>query len=86
MSENVTEQQKLDIHSASFIKLCLDESTDVTKSARFAVFARYCVGNVIKEELIAIKSLPTTTKGADICTAVKNSVVEKEIDIKKLFL
>ncbi|CAG4959705.1 unnamed protein product [Colias eurytheme] len=84
LAENVTEQQKLDIHSASFISLCLDESTDVTKSARLAVFARYCVGNVIKEELIAIKSLPTTTKGADICTAVKNSIVEKEIDIKKV--
>ncbi|GFS59814.1 uncharacterized protein TNCV_2806281 [Trichonephila clavipes] len=41
----------------------------LTKSARLAVFARYCVGNIIKEALIAKTSLLTTTKGTDICTA-----------------
>ncbi|GFT61567.1 general transcription factor II-I repeat domain-containing protein 2A [Trichonephila clavipes] len=61
-----------------------DESIDTTKSARLAVFARYCVGNIIKEELIAITSLLTTTKGTDICTAVRNSLAEKEIDLKKI--
>ncbi|GFV95303.1 uncharacterized protein TNCV_4586781 [Trichonephila clavipes] len=60
---------KNDINSAPFISLCLDESIDTTKSARLAVFARYCVENIIKEELIAITSLLTTTKGTDICTA-----------------
>ncbi|GFW83417.1 general transcription factor II-I repeat domain-containing protein 2A [Trichonephila clavipes] len=69
LAENVTDQQKNDINSAPFISLCLDESIDITKSARLAVFARYCVGNIIKEELIAITSLLTTTKGTDICTA-----------------
>ncbi|GFW92131.1 general transcription factor II-I repeat domain-containing protein 2A [Trichonephila clavipes] len=54
LAENVTDQQKNDINSAPFISLCLDESIDITKSARLAVFARYCVGNTIKEELIAI--------------------------------
>ncbi|GFV84236.1 uncharacterized protein TNCV_3038961 [Trichonephila clavipes] len=63
---------------------CLDESIDITKSARLAVFARYCVGNIIKEELIAITSLLTTTKGTNICTAVRNSLAEKEIDLKKI--
>ncbi|GFU23475.1 general transcription factor II-I repeat domain-containing protein 2A [Trichonephila clavipes] len=67
LAENVTDQQKNDINSAPFISLCLDEST---KSAHLAVFARYCVGNIIMEELIAITSLLTTTKGTDICTAV----------------
>ncbi|GFW95545.1 general transcription factor II-I repeat domain-containing protein 2A [Trichonephila clavipes] len=67
-----------------FISLCLDESIDITKSARLAVFARYCVGNIIKEELIAITSLLTTTKGTDICTAVRNLLAEKEIDLKKI--
>ncbi|GFW21576.1 general transcription factor II-I repeat domain-containing protein 2A [Trichonephila clavipes] len=37
--------------------------------ARHAVFARYCIGNIIKEELIAITLLLTTTKSTDICTA-----------------
>ncbi|GFV92033.1 general transcription factor II-I repeat domain-containing protein 2A [Trichonephila clavipes] len=83
LAENVTDQQKYNINSAPFISLCLDESIDITKSARFAVFARYCVGNIIKEELIAITPLLTTTKGTDICTAVRNSLAEKEIDLKK---
>ncbi|GFT13471.1 uncharacterized protein TNCV_2515201 [Trichonephila clavipes] len=69
LAENVTDQQKNDINSTPFISLCLDESIDTTKSARLAVFARYCVENIIKEELIAITSLLTTTKGTDICTA-----------------
>ncbi|GFX30983.1 general transcription factor II-I repeat domain-containing protein 2A [Trichonephila clavipes] len=84
LAENVTDQQKNDINSAPFISLCLDESIDITKSARLAVFARYWVGNIIKEELIAITSLLTTTKGTDICTAVRNSLAEKEIDLKKI--
>ncbi|GFW46695.1 general transcription factor II-I repeat domain-containing protein 2A [Trichonephila clavipes] len=83
LAENVTDQQKNDINSAPLISLCLDESTDTTKSARLAVFALYCVGNIIQEELIAITSLLTTTKGTDICTAVRNSLAEKEIDLKK---
>ncbi|GFX52598.1 retrovirus-related Pol polyprotein from transposon 17.6 [Trichonephila clavipes] len=57
LAENVTDHQKNDINSASFVSLCLDESIDITKSARLAVFARYCVGKIIKEELIAITSL-----------------------------
>ncbi|GFY00856.1 general transcription factor II-I repeat domain-containing protein 2A [Trichonephila clavipes] len=84
LAENVTDQQKNDINSAPFISLCLDESIDITESARLAVFARYCVGNIIKEELIAITSLLTTTKGTDICTAVRNSLAEKEIDLKRI--
>ncbi|GFT83712.1 general transcription factor II-I repeat domain-containing protein 2A [Trichonephila clavipes] len=70
-------------NSAPFILLCLDESIDNTKSARLALFARYCVGNIIKEELIAITSLLTATKGTDICTAIRNSPAEKDIDLKK---
>ncbi|GFT37028.1 uncharacterized protein TNCV_175471 [Trichonephila clavipes] len=84
LAENVTDHQKNDINSASFISLCLDKSIDITKLARLAVFARYCVGNIIKEELIAITSLLTTTKGTDICTAVRNSLAKKEIDLKKI--
>ncbi|GFV71117.1 general transcription factor II-I repeat domain-containing protein 2A [Trichonephila clavipes] len=84
LAENVTDQLKNDINSAPFISLCLDESIDITKSARLAVFARYCVGNIIKEELIAITSLLITTKGTDIRTAVRNSLAEKEIDLKRI--
>ncbi|GFU87942.1 uncharacterized protein TNCV_1335121 [Trichonephila clavipes] len=82
LAENVTDQQKNDINSGPFISLCLDECIDITKSARLAVFARYCVGNIIKEELIVITLL--TTKGTDISTVVNNSLAEKEIDLKKI--
>ncbi|GFY22547.1 uncharacterized protein TNCV_2178081 [Trichonephila clavipes] len=83
LAENVTDQHKNYINSAPFISLCLDESIDITKSARLAVFARYCVGNIIKEELIAITSLLTTAKGTDICTTARNSLAKKGIDLKK---
>ncbi|GFX97761.1 protein ZBED8 [Trichonephila clavipes] len=66
------------------MSLCLDESIDITMSARLDVFVRYCVGNVIKEELIAITSLLTTINGTDICMAVMNSLAEKEIVLKKI--
>ncbi|GFW52690.1 uncharacterized protein TNCV_2392701 [Trichonephila clavipes] len=82
LAENVTDQQqqkKNDINSAPFISLCLDESNDITKSARLAVFARYCIGNIIKEELIAITLLLTTTKSTNICTAKKWHVDPKRI-------
>ncbi|GFX28769.1 uncharacterized protein TNCV_4250081 [Trichonephila clavipes] len=84
LEENVTDLQKKDINSASFISLCIDESIDITKPARLAVFARYWVGNDIKDELIAITSL-TATKCTDIWTAVRNSLAEKDIDLKKIF-
>ncbi|GFV75069.1 general transcription factor II-I repeat domain-containing protein 2A [Trichonephila clavipes] len=84
LAENVTDQQKNDINSVPFISLCLDESIDIIKSARLAVFARYCIGNIIKEELIAITSLLTTAKGTDICTTARNSLAEKGIDLKKI--
>ncbi|GFX15701.1 general transcription factor II-I repeat domain-containing protein 2A [Trichonephila clavipes] len=84
LAENVTDQQKNNINSAPFISICLDERIDITKSARLAVFARYCVGNIIKEELIAITPLLTTTKGKILCTALRNSLAEKEIDLKKI--
>ncbi|GFU30149.1 hypothetical protein TNCV_1784371 [Trichonephila clavipes] len=61
LAENVTDQQKWTL-SPLLLYQCLEGSIDTTKSARLAVFARYCVGNVIKEELIAITSLLTTKR------------------------
>ncbi|GFX16066.1 general transcription factor II-I repeat domain-containing protein 2A [Trichonephila clavipes] len=75
--------KKTVINSAPFTSLCF-ESIDITKSARLAVFARYCVRNVIEEELIAITSLLTTTKGTDICTAKKWHVDPKRFATPKL--
>ena len=51
MSDNVSHQQSTDITSCDSLSICLNESTDVTGSARSAIFGRYLVGNTIKEEL-----------------------------------
>lgn len=84
MAKNVTHQQNIDIKSSDLISLCLDESTDITGSARLAIFTRYCNGNNIKEELISLISLATTTKGIDICNAVVKALTEREIDLSKI--
>ena len=65
MADNVSHQQSTDITSCDLFSICLDESTDVTGSARLAIFCRYLVGDTIKEELISLASLKTTTRGID---------------------
>ena len=49
MVDNVFHQQSTDRTSCDFLSIYLDESTDVTGSASLAIFARYLVGNAIKE-------------------------------------
>ncbi|KAI8771686.1 SCAN domain-containing protein 3, partial [Biomphalaria glabrata] len=66
---NIQEQVKKDINACQAYSICLDESTDVTSSARLAIIAKYSKGNEIHEELIKLATLPTTT-GADICQTV----------------
>lgn len=38
---NIQEQVKNDINACQAYSICLDESTDVTSSARLAIIARY---------------------------------------------
>lgn len=84
MSVDVTNQQRTDINLCDWISICLDECTDVTLSARLAVFVRYFVGNEIVEELISLVSLPKTTKGIDICNAVVEALLKVKIDLSKI--
>ena len=65
MVDNVSHQQNTDI-TCDLLSICLDESTDVTGSARLAIFGPYLVGNTIKEEVIGLASLETTTRGINI--------------------
>ena len=83
MVDNVSHQQSTDITSYDLLSICLDESTDVTGSARLAIFGRYLVGNTAKEELISLASLETTTKGIDICAVVKD-LSERKLDLSKI--
>ena len=84
MAYNVSHQQSTDITSCDLLSICLDERTDVTGSARFAIFGRYLVGNTIKEELISLASLETTTRGIDICNAVVKDLSERKLDLSKI--
>ena len=68
MADNVSHQRNKDF-SCTFLFICL-ESTDITGSARLAIFGRYLVNDTIREELISLASLETTTSGIDICNAV----------------
>ena len=57
MHEDVTDQLLLDLKDARMFSICLDDSTDVTSSSRFAVIARFLAGNLMKEELIKLMTI-----------------------------
>ena len=85
MADNVSHQQSTDITFCNLLSICLDESTDVTGSARLAIFGRYMIGNTIKKELISLSSLETTTRGIDIlCNAVVKDLSERKLDLSKI--
>ena len=84
MADNVSHPQNKYITSCSFLSICLDESTDVTGSALLAIFGRYLVDNTIREELISLALLETTTRGIDICNAVVKELTERKLDLSKI--
>ena len=83
LSSNVEDQLKTDLSTCKTFSICLDESTDVTSSARLAIIARYLRGDEMREELIALANLPGTTTGAVICKCVVKELSDKGIDLKK---
>ena len=84
MADNVSHQQSTDITSCDLLSICLDESNDITGSARLAIFGRYLVGNTIKEEAISLASLETTTRGTDIGNVVAKELAERKLDLLKI--
>ena len=84
MADNVSHQQNKDLSSGNFLCICRDESTDITCSARLAIFGRYLVNDTIREELISLASLETTTRGIDICNAVVKELTERKLDLSKI--
>ena len=83
MADNVSHQQNKDLSSGNFLSICLDESTDITSSARLAIFGRYLVNDTIREELISLASLETT-RWIDICNAVVKQLTERKLDLSKI--
>lgn len=84
MNENISEQVKKDINSCHAYSICLDESTDVTLSARLAIIARYQKNNEMHEELIKLATLSETTTGADICQSVVTELRNADLDVNKI--
>ncbi|MBO1765133.1 hypothetical protein JQN64_28600, partial [Escherichia coli] len=63
----------------------LDESTDVTGSAQLCVFVRFITADsVIREEMLQLISLPTTTTGEDITRALVNCLKVNKIYFDKI--
>ncbi len=84
LENNTSEQLSKDLMSCKYFSICLDESTDITSSARLAIFARFCMDDKICEELINIVTLPERTTGADICEAVINELYNRQVKVSKV--
>ena len=63
MHSYVKNQIEKDLAVCDFFSICLDETTDVTSSARLSVFVRYFTGNEIHEELLGLETLSSNTTG-----------------------
>ena len=84
MADNVSHQQNKNLSFCNFLSICRDDSTDITGSARLAIFGRYLVNDTIREELISLASSETTTRGIDICNAVVKQLTERKLDLSKV--
>ncbi|XP_063856091.1 protein FAM200A-like isoform X1 [Scylla paramamosain] len=84
LERNTAEQLTKDLSSCKFFSICVDESTDITSSARLAIIARFCRGDEVCEEMVALASLPEHTTGAEICKTVVNELSTRQIDIAKV--
>ncbi|KAM4694271.1 general transcription factor II-I repeat domain-containing protein 2A-like [Discoglossus pictus] len=84
MGSDVSQQLCTDLQKAACYSMCLDESTDINNHARLAVILRYAVGDVMREELLKLLSLPRITQGIDIHNAVMEAFLAQEIRPEKV--
>ncbi|KAL1276981.1 hypothetical protein QQF64_023654 [Cirrhinus molitorella] len=81
ISENLTEQLKSKIATASALSLAADESTDIGDVAQLCIWVR-CVDSVtfeVTEDLLALKSLHERTRGEDIHKALSEACRDMNI-------
>ena len=69
---------------ASYFFVCIDESTGITSSSRLVIFFRFCKGDELCEEMVALLTLPERTTGTEICKAVINEFCSRQMDISKV--
>ena len=84
MNANIASKLRKDLAGCDFFSISLDETTDITSSARLAIFARYSSGHEVYEELHSLETLSSNTTGKDICEIVVNMLRERNIDMSKI--
>ena len=84
MESNTAKQLTQDLSSYKYFSICIDESTDITSSARFGIFSRFCKGDETCEEMVALLTLHERTTGAAMCKAAINEFSSRQIDIFKV--
>ncbi|XP_026538860.1 general transcription factor II-I repeat domain-containing protein 2A-like [Notechis scutatus] len=84
MASEVSQQLTSDLQKAACYSMCLDESTDINNHARLAVILRYAVGDIMREELVKLVSLPEGTQGIDIYNAVMEAFLSRDIRPEKV--
>ncbi|CAL1531256.1 unnamed protein product [Lymnaea stagnalis] len=79
-------QQQLigDLNQCQFFSICLDETADITSSARLAVITRFYNGQTMREELVKLEKMPISTSGYEICNVVIKIFNDLGIDISKV--
>ena len=81
LKSDTTKQLTQDLSSCKFFSICIDESTKITLSARLAIFSRFCKGDELCEEMVALLTLLEPSTGAEICKAFINEFCSRQIDI-----
>ncbi|XP_034277662.1 uncharacterized protein LOC117668096 isoform X2 [Pantherophis guttatus] len=84
MASDVSQQLTTDLKKAACYSMCLDESTDVNNHARLTIILRYAVGDIMREELVKLVSLPERTQGIDIYNAVMEAFLSQDIRPEKV--
>lgn len=84
MANQVAETQMKDISAASYFSLALDESTDVSNLSQFSVIARYAVGDILREESLAVLPMKGSTRGADLFKSFMEFAKENNLPMDKL--
>jgi len=62
----------------------IDESTDITSSARLSIISRFCINDKVREELIQFVSILAKTTSKNICEVVVNVFEDVELDLFKI--
>ncbi|XP_065642483.1 general transcription factor II-I repeat domain-containing protein 2A-like [Hydra vulgaris] len=85
LSKNIELSLKEKLNKCETYSLALDESTDRGDTAHLAIFIRDITSNFeVIEELLDINHMKDTTRGEDILSKVKKTLVKFELPEKKL--